>query len=64
MSFSGHFTQVGCFGVHIVAPSSIRAWLKSPGFEESISWLVNSLKNFKNIPSILYILSKFDEIQN
>lgn len=30
-SFTGHSLHSGDLGVHTVAPSSIRAWLKSPG---------------------------------
>lgn len=30
-SFTGHSPHSGDLGVHTVAPSSIRAWLKSPG---------------------------------
>ena len=31
MLLTGQVTQLGALGVHTVAPSSIIAWLKSPG---------------------------------
>lgn len=34
---TGHWLQSGCWGVHTVAPSSMAAWLKSPGRAGSTS---------------------------
>lgn len=34
---TGHWLQSGCCGVHTVAPSSMAAWLKSPGRAGSTS---------------------------
>src|SRR5699024_298312 len=58
-SWTGHMMHFGVLGVQIVAPSSIRAWLKSP----ASSGMIFSISSFTDFWTFAFVISRLSSFK-